>query len=273
MENGVVAAFIIQKQFSIVQHLSGHRELLGFPFTTVRVSNQPLAGLLRYPERPRAVAPVEIGDAHHDLPGIELKTALKRVKGDAALLKMMLMSFLEKYEHAAGQIEKLLDAGKLRDAKIIVHTIKGVSGNLCADALFIAARELDSALKQDKTGEARSLLEVFARKLAQFTDALKTLNSVDEHTETGYYKENEETDLSQAKEILTEMTALLEKNRSRGWRLLEPLLGLLPDFEFRQEKAALQKAMSALDTEGGISIMLKLSQKLNISITGKGDQE
>jgi len=199
-----------------------------------------------------------------DLPGIDLKTALRRVRGDAGLLRMMLGSFLEKYEHAAGEIGTLLDRGKLRDAHKLTHTIKGVSGNLCADALFAAARELDSALREEKTEDARPLLEVFAQKLTQFTDALKTLNPDEESGETGCQEENEDADLSQAGEILTEMTALLEKNQMSAWRLLDPLLSLLPDSEFRQEKAALRKAMSALDTEGGISVLLKLSHKLDV---------
>ncbi|MDM8549451.1 response regulator [Desulfobacterales bacterium HSG2] len=202
-----------------------------------------------------------------DLPGIDLKAALRRVRGDAGLLRMMLGSFLEKYEHAAGEIGTLLDGGNIRDAQKLTHAIKGVSGNLCADALFIAARELDTALREEKTEEAGPLLEVFARELTQFTDALKTLNPDNQDEEsagTACQKENEDADLSRAVEILAEMTALLEKNRLSGWRLLEPLLTLLPDSEFRQEKAALRKAMAALDTEGGLSVLLKVSDKLDV---------
>ncbi|MDM8525108.1 response regulator [Desulfococcaceae bacterium HSG8] len=195
-----------------------------------------------------------------DLPGIDLKTALKRVRGDAGLLRMMMGSFLEKYEHAACEIGTLLDRRKLRDAQKLTHAIKGVSGNLCADELFAATRELDTALRQEKTDEARPLLEVFSQKLMQFTDALNTLDPLDK---PGCHEVNADVDLLQVGEIMTEMTALLEKNRSRGWRLTEPLLGLLPDSEFRQEKADLKKAMSALDTEEGISVLLKLNQKLD----------
>jgi len=200
-----------------------------------------------------------------DLPGIDLKAALRRVRGDAGLLKMMLGSFLEKYEHAAGEIGTLLDRGNLRDARKLTHAIKGVSGNLRADALFAAVRELDSALREEKAEEARPLLEVFAGKLAHLTDALKTLNPDEESEGTGCQEENEDADLSQAGEILTEMAALLEKNRLSAWRLLDTLLSQLPDSEFRQEKAALRKAMSELDTERGISVLMKLSQKLNVS--------
>ncbi|MDM8549440.1 response regulator [Desulfobacterales bacterium HSG2] len=206
-----------------------------------------------------------------NLPGIDLKTALRRVRGDAGLLRMMLGSFLEKYEHAAGEIGTLLDRGKLRDAHKLTHAIKGVSGNLCADALFAAARELDIALREEKTEGAGPLLEVFARELTQLTDALKMLNPDEESEGTGCQEENEDADLSQAGEILTEMAALLEKNQMSGWRLLEPLLNLLPDSEFRQEKTALRKAISALDTEGGLSVLLKLGQKLKIS--AKGDEQ
>jgi len=199
-----------------------------------------------------------------DLPGIDLKAALRRVRGDAGLLRMMLGSFLEKYEHAAAEIGTLLDGGNIRDAHKLTHAIKGVSGNLCADELFTAARELDTALIEEKTEEARSLLEMFARKLAQLTDALKMLNPDEESSGTACQEEDEEADISQAREILTEMATLLEKNQMSGWRLLEPLLSLLPDSEFRQEKAALRKAMSALDTEGGLSVLLKLSDKLDV---------
>ncbi|MDM8549437.1 response regulator [Desulfobacterales bacterium HSG2] len=193
-----------------------------------------------------------------DLPGIDLKTALRRVRGDAGLLRMMLGSFLEKYEHAAAEIGTLLDGGNIRDARKLTHAIKGVSGNLCADELFTAARKLDSALRKEETEEARPLLRVFGRKLTHFTEALKTLNPVDESADTGYENGDGVFDLSKAEDILTEMAALLEKNQMSGWRLLDPLLSLLPDSEFRQEKAELKKAMSALDTEGGLSVLLKM---------------
>jgi len=88
-----------------------------------------------------------------------------------------------------------LDGGNIRDARKLTHTIKGVSGNLCADELL---------------------------------------------------------------------------PRSGNWK--KPLLSLLPDSEFRKVKDALRKAMFALDTEGGISVLIKLSHKLNISFK-EGDDK
>ena len=176
---------------------------------------------------------------------------------------MMLGSFTEDHGHAADEIRELLNRGNIRDARKLTHTIKGVSGNLCADTLFTAARELDTALRLERTDEARPLPEVFARRLAQLTDALKTLNLDEESAETAYQEENEDADLSRAGEILTEMTVLLEKNRVGAWQLLPSLLTMLPDSEFRQENADLKKAMSALDTEGGLSVLMKLSDKLD----------
>ncbi|MCP4352695.1 MAG: response regulator [Desulfobacterales bacterium] len=213
---------------------------------------------------PRKKPVSESGALPEDLPGINLKTAIKRVKGDNGLLRMMLGNFLENYEYAADELRELLDKGNISDARKLTHAIKGVSGNLCADALFTATVELDNALRQGKTDDARPLSEIFSQKLTQFINSLKTLNYNEKYNMEDCSENNEEAELFRAGEILAEMTSLLEKNRSRGWRFLDPLMNLLPDSEFQQEKAELEKAMSALDTERGLSVLLKLGRKLNI---------
>ncbi|MCP4691563.1 MAG: response regulator [Desulfobacterales bacterium] len=227
-----------------------------------RETPEPFSGR----KKPRSGSGAALPD---HLPEIDLKRALKRLKGDARLLRMMLGSFLEKHSGAAGEMETLWDEGNPREARKLIHTIKGVAGTLCADGLFTASRDLEAALarknSRENAREVRPLLEAFAQRLTRFTDALKNLNPENPDEESVAPRgqgRSKEADLTRAGEILTEMIALIEKNRSRGWRLLAPLLSRLPASRFRRERAGLEKAMAALDTERGLVILMKLHRKL-----------
>jgi two-component system sensor histidine kinase/response regulator len=77
---------------------------------------------------------------------IDTAGALNRVGGNAALLNRLLAQFAEGYAGQAEQIESLLAAGDRAAAKRAAHTVKGVAGNLGANALAKVAEELEKAI-------------------------------------------------------------------------------------------------------------------------------
>lgn len=210
-------------------------------------------------------------DFPHLLPGINLKAAVTRLSCSEKIIRKMLQNFSEEYEYAADDIQKFIDQGRVQDAQRVVHSIKGISGNLCAEDLFLASQNLETALKDQKTEEIPLLSEEFKEKLTVVISSLKSLESEKQETVPAVEMERWEADSDKIRDVMEEMYTLLKKKRSHGWKLLDTLLGLLPDAGFHEEKIVLEKSMNRLDTQKALSLLSELAHKLNISMKGDGE--
>lgn len=88
--------------------------------------------------------------SHLEGRGFDVEGALRRVAGNAALYKRLLLSLQRTQGDAGSRLEQALNQKELPEAERIVHTIKGVAANLGATALADAAGCLDSELKQGR---------------------------------------------------------------------------------------------------------------------------
>ncbi len=128
-----------------------------------------MAALARWIEpRPDRAAPPEPAPARPegpelpDIPGIDMAAGLARVRGNRQVQLDLLRSFRDGYGNAVLAISEALERGDVQEAKQLVHTLKGVSGNLGADAAHAAASALDARLKKDDMAEVPSLLEALS---------------------------------------------------------------------------------------------------------------
>jgi len=108
-------------------------------------------------------------DLPHSLPGVNMKSALKRMSGNKHLLIKLLLVFADNYTEAAGNIRKALADGNNNLAQRLIHNLKGISGNLSADSLFIASKNLEAALKKGSKGRG------IDTNLAKLEKALETV--------------------------------------------------------------------------------------------------
>ena len=107
------------------------------------------------PRRGEAHAPASIQaaderpSAQGRLPGIDVEQALGRLNHDGALLHQLLKRLIQDSGPAVPRARELLAGGDRPGAQRLIHSLKGVSGNLAAERIFQAARELDDQLKGD----------------------------------------------------------------------------------------------------------------------------
>ncbi|MDY0162341.1 response regulator [Desulfobotulus sp.] len=83
-----------------------------------------------------------------DLPGIDTVSGLTRAGDNAELYLELLIKFREEYGQAADRIRRSMDKDNLQEARLEIHTIKGVSGNLAMNAIFETASHLDALLRR-----------------------------------------------------------------------------------------------------------------------------
>lgn len=75
--------------------------------------------------------------------GVNIADGLNRVAGNRSLYVKLLSQFVSQQAGAATQIAAALDAGDRKVAERIVHTVKGVAGNLGISDVQSAARDCE----------------------------------------------------------------------------------------------------------------------------------
>ncbi|WP_130470416.1 response regulator, partial [Candidatus Magnetaquicoccus inordinatus] len=105
------------------------------------------------------------------IPSMDVAAALQRMNHNHALLRTILADFLRDYQQTAEEVVQALSGRRKADkesARRLVHSVKGSSGNLSAEALYQAATLLEVAIREEQWAESSPLLERFQKYLQRF---------------------------------------------------------------------------------------------------------
>ncbi|MFU2209117.1 response regulator [Solidesulfovibrio sp. C21] len=106
--------------------------------------------------------------------GLDAAKALERLGGNGALLASIAAEFVRDYATSGRTLARRLAAGDLDGARRLAHTVKGVAGNIAAEALADAARELEVTLGRGELPPDK-VLEAYAAALADTVEAAARL--------------------------------------------------------------------------------------------------
>jgi CheY-like chemotaxis protein len=115
------------------------------------------------------------------LPGFDLLSGLERLRGNKGLYRKLLLNFAADYSGAVSEIRDALAAEDTDRVHSLVHSLKGVAGNLAATDLHAAAMELENFVKKGGKDQAPSSnalarkLEDLEKALSNVLDAVQTL--------------------------------------------------------------------------------------------------
>ena len=98
---------------------------------------------------PPATAPADTSDRPaadlpERLPGFALAVGLRRLQGNRALYRKLIIDFASAYQETPDSIRKALKDGDLQTCHHLVHSLKGAAGNLAAERLQAAAQDLEA---------------------------------------------------------------------------------------------------------------------------------
>jgi len=91
---------------------------------------------------------------------IDVNSAMERLEGNESLFFTLVADLVEMYQNEFPGIRAALGKGDLAEANLRVHSLKGAAGNLSADALQEAARELELSIER---GALSGLEDLIAR--------------------------------------------------------------------------------------------------------------
>ena len=131
----------------------------------------------------RAAAGAADAELPDMLPGFDLADGLRRLQGNRQLYRKLLINFAAGYAKTGTEIRQALDASDFGQAHSLVHSLKGVAGNLSADGLQAATVELEKLVKHADKNEPpppdalNYRLAALEKAMGQALEAARTLKA------------------------------------------------------------------------------------------------
>jgi len=190
--------------------------------------------------------------AAQSLPGLDMNALLDRLNGNQELLLRLLGEFARKHGDAAERIRESMAGGGKEEARRIVHSLKGVSGNMCAMEVFEASKDLEDALHGRGGSRAEELVDRLEEAMRPLMNAILLLAPQEPSPQGGRRKADKPENLAVA---LDKLEALLERNSFSA----RVALGLLRDRLHQEGLGAhverMEACLARLDYAGaGVSL-------------------
>jgi len=164
--------------------------------------------------------------------GLNISTALERVGGNEKTLMNILKKYMINYSNIDKSILKSVLNNDFATAEKIVHTIKGVTGNISADVLFEKSVSLDNLLKKTLQIEKNKIPNSLILEIKDSIKAFEVENNklIQDLQKTQIFdsdpKKQTNIQISQQElnEKLSKLMQLLEECDSEAATLLEELM-------------------------------------------------
>lgn len=105
--------------------------------------------------------------------GVDWQAGLKRLMGNEQLFRKLLASFVRDYADADTRILSALAANEREEARMQLHTLKGVAANLSLTSFYEATFAAEQAVKNQNTEQEQAALETMSRELAEVIQNLR----------------------------------------------------------------------------------------------------
>lgn len=115
-----------------------------------------------------------MGDGSSGGSAFNVKDALARLGSNKKLYEKLLARFLADYSDFYGKLRAAIDEKDLEGAYHLAHTMKGLGGNLGADALHAASLAVETICKSGSvTPELEGAMENFSSELDRALDEVR----------------------------------------------------------------------------------------------------
>ncbi len=135
---------------------------------------------------------------------------LQRVGGDESFYIELLSDFVSEFRDSADRYEQILRNGDTEEARRLVHSVKGVSGNLGAKRLHEAAAALEGAVKADDMNSAALLLGPFRAELQAAVNELEQSGLLEKES-----SEAEEVPVNRLIDLVSEFSGYASSRKAK----------------------------------------------------------
>jgi two-component system, sensor histidine kinase and response regulator len=197
-----------------------------------------------------------------EIDGVDMASGLKRVAGNRRLYRDLLMQFAARQRDVPSQILAAIENGDCKLAERIVHTVKGVAGNIGLGQIFTAAEKLERAVR-DGDAAVPALVEEFAEILRRQVQAIRAaLHDVmpDEAA-----KSSRRFDAQASSAAIAHLRLLLESSDGDAAEAFLALASALAGTFDESRLQALSAAINEFDFDGALSMLDEIAKECSAS--------
>ncbi|MEO5327158.1 MAG: response regulator [Magnetococcus sp. THC-1_WYH] len=200
-----------------------------------------------------------------DLPGIDTRGAMHRIRGNDHLFRSLLEEFHRHYADAVRRIRTLLASNeeqRVSEVLTLLHTIRGIAGNISAIRIVESVSTLERELRENGVAQSSSL-DAFERSMLEVMSAIGNLPR-----KRDISRDNPEQPVADTKEILALMKILAKSLRERKISALDALSQLVPKLRSRVEThdflSTLETQMDILDFPSAFQTLNRIASILGL---------
>jgi len=196
---------------------------------------------------------------------IDVDSALFRIDNDEALFIKILESFVDGHANSLDDIKVSLKKGETEAAQLTAHSLKGVAGNIGADSLYNASKDLENCLRgvltDNKNIDCESLIQKTASILNDIiADIKQFVASYQEHNgnniPTAVF---EETPLIP---LLNELCDNLSNYSANSEKLIDNIIAKPMTQKTKDELIHIQKHIKTYNYEKSLEMLKQLKQAM-----------
>ncbi len=200
------------------------------------------------------------------LPGLSVEKGLKRIGGNPEAYRKLLLKF---GENQTGTIKKLKDAlekNDMKEAKAIIHTLKGVSGNVSAERVHQMAADMEKEIKKDRKDNAMNYVKDIEESLNQVLTSISSLKENENETiekEASPAQEIDDGDQEKIIQHLKELTWLIQESDTDSEQYLKEIKEhLTGTYGKEKEYCQLEMQLSEYDYKSALQTLNLITREI-----------
>lgn len=207
-----------------------------------------------------AQTPAEDAAALPNLPGIDVASGIERIGGNLDAYRKLLQKFAQQYAAYGEQIHAALMRDNLESAIHLAHSLKGVSGNIGAMALHLAARDVELTLKDPHQPGLSGKLETMISALHQVIQTLAPLANTP--TVSPATPTSRPIDAAALRPMIARLRALLQEDDMEAVECVEALKQQTSGTKIADELQKIDTALGRYDFEQALAHLEQLISQM-----------
>ncbi|MEQ3639677.1 MAG: Hpt domain-containing protein [Alteromonas sp.] len=182
---------------------------------------------------------------------VDLEFGMSQLSGNKKLLFTLLGKFTDEYRNLDANLQALMDKEQYDDAYSLMHTLKGVTGNLGLFALHNDSKQIESAIRNEQ-----QLPDNYPQFVALLNDTVAEIDSVTAEpavSETQTNVTNNVTNSAAAERAEKQLVAALKASEFISQTTLDEWLNAMNLSD--EKRAAIIEAVDELDYEEALATL------------------
>jgi two-component system, sensor histidine kinase and response regulator len=213
-----------------------------------------------------AIKPVDRFSQSRALPeiaGLDVADGLNRVAGNTKLYRSLLAQFVDNQTDTASDVRTALANHDFVLAERLMHTLKGVSGNLGATALSGLAAELERSLRDRNAQSLEAGLSGIAPELARLMEAIRNFLAASA-AETP--RRIAASDSAETVTLLKQLKQMLAEDDGAALDYLLQAREQIGDIISEADLDSLQKSVGDFDFTAALDCLTGIARRYNLAL-------